>query len=277
MGIYFINSLIFIENALLGQIRIPRSLPASRLCSGQRQAGAIRNSIAILIWMSVVGITILSGCATTAGKASVQTPSVDIRGSQLEPYPLPEPSEGSLWADGGSTKLFVDLRAREVGDLVTVQISETQSGKLDANTKTSRDSSIEAGITDLLGYMQRLDEKKKSLNRKSLFNANFKPSFDGKGSSDRSGSVVASITARVLQVLPNGNLYISGKREVRVNDETQYITVAGIIRPEDIGQDNVIQSTYIADARVEYTGKGVIADKQRPGWLMRILDHVWPF
>ena len=271
------NYLIFIENALLGQIRSPRSLAAGRLCSRQRQAGAIRNSIAILIWMSVVGITILSGCATRAGKASVQAPSGDIRGSQLESYPLPEPSEGSLWADGGSTKLFVDLRAREVGDLVTVQISETQSGKLDANTKTSRDSSMEAGITDLLGYMQRLDEKKRSLNRKSLFNANFKPSFDGKGSSDRSGSVVASITARVLQVLPNGNLYISGKREVRVNDETQFITVAGIIRPEDIGQDNVIQSTYIADARVEYTGKGVIADKQRPGWLMRILDHVWPF
>jgi flagellar L-ring protein precursor FlgH len=256
MGIYFMSSLIFIENTLLGQIR---------------------NSIATLICIAVVGITILSGCATAPGKASVQAPSSDIHGSPLETYSLPEPSEGSLWADSGSTKLFGDLRAREVGDLVTVQISETQSGKLDANTKTSRDSSIEAGITDLLGYMKRLEEKHKTLDRTSLFNANFKPSFDGKGSSDRSGSVVASITARVLQVLPNGNLYISGKREVRVNDETQYITVAGIIRPEDIGQDNVIQSTYIADARVEYTGKGVIADKQRPGWLMRILDQVWPF
>ena len=263
------NSLVFIENTLPGKIRNPQSLPAV--------SDAICNSIALLVCFALAAITFLSGCATPPGKASVQAPSSDICGSQLENYPLPEPSEGSLWADSGSTKLFVDLRAREVGDLVTVQISETQSGKLDANTKTSRDSSIEAGITDLLGYMKRLEEKHNTLDRTSLFNANFKPSFDGKGSSDRSGSVVASITARVVRVLPNGNLYISGKREVRVNNETQYITVAGIIRPEDIGQDNVIQSTYIADARVEYTGKGVIADKQRPGWLMRILDHVWPF
>ncbi len=211
------------------------------------------------------------------GKASVPPPAGDIQGTQLEVYPLPEPSEGSLWADSGSTRLFVDMRAREVGDLVTVEISETPSAKLDANTKTSRDSSIEAGLTDLLGYMRALEEKNKRLDRTSLFKANFKPSFDGKGSSDRSGTVIASITARVVQVLPNGNLRISGKREVRVNNETQYITISGIIRPEDIQQNNVIQSTYIADARVEYAGKGVIADKQRPGWLMRILDHVWPF
>ena len=212
-----------------------------------------------------------------AGKASVQPPAGDIQGCEFEIYPLPEPSEGSLWADGGGTKLFGDLRAREVGDLVTIQISETPSAKLDANTKTSRDSSIEAGLTDLLGYMKALEEKKERLDRTSMFKAKFKPSFDGKGSSDRSGTVIASITARVVQVLPNANLRISGKREVRVNNETQYITISGIIRPEDIQQDNAIQSTYIADARVEYSGKGVIADKQRPGWLMRIVDHVWPF
>ena len=234
-------------------------------------------SIPILICIAVAGITILSGCATMAGKASVQAPVGDIQGSQLEAYPVPEPSEGSLWADGGSTKLFVDMRAREVGDLVTVEICETPTAELEANTRTSRDSSIEAGLPDLLGYMKALEEKNKRLDRTSLFKANFDSDFNGKGFSDRSGTVIASITARVVQVLPNGNLRISGKREVRVNNETQYITISGIIRPEDIEQDNVIQSPYIADARVEYTGKGVIADKQRPGWLTRILDHVWPF
>jgi flagellar L-ring protein precursor FlgH len=244
---------------------------------GNTLRGQIRNTIAILICIAVAGVMILSGCATMARKASVQPPAGDIQGSQLDIYPLPEPSEGSLWAGGGSTKLFGDLRAREVGDLVTVQISETPSAKLDANTKTSRDSNIEAGLTDLLGYMKALQEKNKRLDRTSMFKTKFKPSFDGKGSSDRSGTVIASITARVVQVLPNGSLRIWGKREVRVNNETQYITISGIIRPEDIQQNNVIQSTYIADARVEYTGKGVIADKQRPGWLMRILDHVWPF
>jgi flagellar L-ring protein precursor FlgH len=250
------NRLVFTKNALWGQIR---------------------NTMAILICIAVAGITILSGCATTAGKAPVQATGGDIQGPRLEAYPLPEPSEGSLWVDSGSTKLFVDMRAREVGDLVTVEISETPTAKLDANTKTSRDSSIEAGIEGLLGYMKALEEKNKRLDRKNMFKANFKPSFTGKGSSDRSGKVLASITARVVQVLPNGNLCISGKREIRVNNETQYITISGIIRPEDIEQANVIQSTYIADARVEYTGKGVIADKQRPGWLMRTVDHVWPF
>ncbi len=231
----------------------------------------------LLVCLALIAIATLSGCATMAGNASVQAPGGDIRGSQLEIYALPEPSEGSLWADSGSTRLFVDMRARQVGDLVTVAISETPSGKLDASTKTSRDSSIEAGMEDLLGYMKALQLKNKRLDRESMFKANFKPSFTGQGSSDRSGTVVASITARVVQVLPNGNLRISGKREVRVNNETQYITISGIIRPEDIEPSNVINSTYIADASIQYTGKGVIADKQSPGWLMRIVDHVWPF
>ncbi|MCK4388849.1 MAG: flagellar basal body L-ring protein FlgH [Desulfobacterales bacterium] len=238
----------------------------------------------LLVCLAVIAIATLSGCATMAGNASVQAPGSDIRGSQLEIYALPEPSEGSLWADSGGTRLFVDMRARQVGDLVTVAISETPSGKLDASTKTSRDSSIEAGIKDLLGYMKALEAKNRGLgglpsrfDRENMFNASFKSSFTGQGSSDRSGTVVASITARVVQVLPNGNLRISGKREVRVNNETQYITISGIIRPEDIEPSNVINSTYIADASIQYTGKGVIADKQRPGWLMRMVDHVWPF
>jgi flagellar L-ring protein precursor FlgH len=219
-------------------------------------------------------------------KASIQDPGGSAPIPVVEAYPTPERCEGSLWAGTGSTRLFVDMKAREIGDLVTVTISETPTGKLDANTKTSRDSSIEAGITDLLGYMQALEAKNKMgvpgtstsrLDRTSMFTASFKPSFDGKGSSDRSGNVVASITARVVQVLPNGNLGISGKREIMVNNETQFITISGIIRPEDISEDNVIQSTYVADARIEYSGKGVIADKQKPGWLMRVLDNVWPF
>lgn len=247
----------------------------------------MRSNIFNMVFLMILGMANLSGCSAIMHKASVQAPGGDIRVPQPESYPIPipEPSEGSLWADSGSTKLFVDMRAREVGDLVTVEISETPSAKLDANTKTSRDSSIEAGITDLLGYMKALEEKNQGvwgspsgqMDRTSMFKASFKPSFDGKGSSDRSGNVIASITARVVQVLPNANLRISGKREIKVNNETQYITISGTIRPEDISQSNVIQSTYIADARIGYTGRGIIADKQKPGWLMRILDHVWPF
>jgi flagellar L-ring protein precursor FlgH len=78
-------------------------------------------------------------------------------------------------------------------------------------------------------------------------------------------------------MLPNGNLFVKGRREIRVNHETQYLTLSGIIRPEDIGPDNEISSVYVADARIGYAGTGPVADKQKPGWLGRIVDHVWPF
>ena len=242
------------------------------------------SKIAILICSTLAGITILSGCATTAQKTSVQALTDNTQSPEFETLQQPAPAEGSLWADAGSTSLFVDMRARHVGDLVTVRISEKPTGKLYAKTKTSRDSSIAAGITALLGYMKALEEKNKKsgastsrLDRTSMFKANFTPSFTGEGTNDRTGELDAYITARVVQVLPNGNLRISGKQEIKVNNETQYITISGIIYPEDIDVNNQIQSTYVADARIEYSGKGVIADKQRPGWLMRILDHVWPF
>jgi len=100
---------------------------------------------------------------------------------------------------------------------------------------------------------------------------------EGKGSSDREGHIKAYITAVVIKVFPNGNLYINGKREITVNNETQYITLSGIVRPEDISRSNEISSTYVADARITYTGIGALADKQRVGWLGRIVDYVWPF
>ncbi len=233
----------------------------------------------ILVPIAIVAVVMatLSGCATTPQKAAVQTQAEDIQRPRFETFELPLPSEGSLWTDAGSTKLFGDMRASQIGDLVTVRISEKPTGELSAKTETSRDSSMEAGIDDLLGYMKALEGKNSRLDRKSLFKASFKPSFIGEGRNNREGELEAYVTARVVQVLPNGNLRILGKQEIRVNNETQYITLSGIIRPEDIDTNNEIQSAYVADARIAYSGKGVIADKQRPGWLMRVVDNAWPF
>ncbi len=245
----------------------------------------MRFKIAILFCLATASLAILSACGTVAQKSSTLTQNYDVHGPEFETLEPSVPSEGSLWAEAGSTRLFVDMRAREVGDLVTVRISERPTGKLYANTQTSRDSSIEAGITDLLGYLKGLEEKNKRadstttsrFDRTSMFKANFKPSFKGQGTNNRAGELDAYITARVVQVFANGNLRILGRQEIKVNNETQYISISGIIRPEDINTNNEVQSTYIADARIEYSGKGVISDKQRPGWLMRILDYVWPF
>ncbi len=110
-----------------------------------------------------------------------------------------------------------------------------------------------------------------------LINATLASKFDGKASSDRDGHIKAYISAVIIKVLPNGNFYINGKREIKVNNETQYIALSGIIRPEDISLSNEISSTYVADARINYAGIGPLADKQKPGWLGRIIDHVWPF
>lgn len=243
----------------------------------------MKSSIALLSCVASMILTIFSACATTTPKTLVQVDNYDLRGPGFKALESYVPSEGSLWAEAGSTRLFVDMRAREVGDLVTVRISEKPTGKLYAKTQTSRDSSIEAGITDFMGYLKQLEaannleSSRSNFDRTSLFKARFKPSFKGQGTNNREGELDAYITARVIEVLPNGNLRISGKQEIKVNNETQYISISGIIRPEDISTNNEIQSAYIADARIEYSGKGVIADKQRPGWLIRILDFIWPF
>jgi len=188
--------------------------------------------------------------------------------------------EGSLWSDARGITLYPDTTARRVGDVVTVRIVEDPEAELNANTKTSRSSSINAQLK-FLGYMQALADKNSRLAQNpgedDLIKAGLGMSFDGKGSSDRDGHVRAYVSAMVVKVLPNENLFIQGKREIKVNNETQYIALSGIIRPEDISPNNEIPSSYVANAKITYSGIGPLADKQRPGWLGRIVDYVWPF
>ena len=196
-------------------------------------------------------------------------------------YEPPKPEEGSLWSEMSEVSLFQDMKARKVGDTVTVRIVEDPEAELNANTKTSRSSSLEASKLKFLGYMKALAEKNSRLAQNpgtdDLMLASLGMKHDGKGSTDRDGHVKAYISAVVEKVLFNGNLYISGQREVRVNNETQYITLSGVVRPKDITSSNEVSSSFIADARITYSGSGPVADKQRVGWLGRVLDYVWPF
>jgi flagellar L-ring protein precursor FlgH len=111
----------------------------------------------------------------------------------------------------------------------------------------------------------------------NLIKANTKNNFDGSGETTRSGTITATIAAKVVEVLPNGNIAIEGKREIYVNHEKKEILLQGVVRPRDVGKDNTILSTQVADAKMIITGIGVIGEKQRPGWLARVLDGVWPF
>jgi flagellar L-ring protein precursor FlgH len=223
----------------------------------------------------------LTGCAGLSKAPSYRVQTAKIQKPAFDVYEPPKPEEGSLWSEMSEVSLFQDMKARKVGDTVTVRIVEDPEAALNANTKTSRSSSIDAAKLKFLGFMKALAEKNSRLAQDpgtdDLMLASLGTKFDGKGTTDRDGHVKAYITAVVKKVLFNGNLYISGQREIRVNHETQYITLSGVVRPKDITSSNEVSSTYVADARITYSGSGPVADKQKPGWLGRIVDYVWPF
>ncbi len=240
--------------------------------------------VVVIAGLAFVQIAVF-GCAASPKKVAVKATPAQRKKAALSTFYTPMlPSEGSLWTDHGEL-LFTDKRARKVGDTVVVDIVENSTSKLDANTTSERTSTLKAGATNFLGYSSRLAARPSSrkssgssyMDPTSILDLNYGSKTEGKGSIDRSGQVTASIGASVTEVLPNSNLVVYGRREMKVNDETQYITVSGIVRPEDVGPDNRVKSTYLADAKIVYSGRGVLADKQKSGWMARLLDTVWPF
>jgi len=228
----------------------------------------------VLKGIVLMALFLAAGCATPR-PVKIDTSNIPMQGSH-HAY-----TAGSIWP-GETTRnsFFQDLRARNVGDTVTVTISEKTSATKEATTSTARTSNndiaikkflglpLKFGMSDFLGQGQPFSPEVAS---------NYDSALDGSGTTKRSGQFSASITARVVEVLGNGNLVIEGKKDTILNNEHQYLVLSGIIRPEDLSVDNHVDSNLISDARIEYSGKGVIADEQRPGWMMRILDNVWPF
>lgn len=223
-------------------------------------------------------MVVFSGCARRQSQVYPKSSMDDANAlpSKEALFASLPPAEGSLWTDAGNM-LFVDQKARRAGDTVIVDIIENSSSKLDASTKTSKNSTVDADVSNLMGYMTWLKLKNPNFDPEKMVSAGYASEFEGEGESDRNGQITASVGAIVTGVLPNGNITIYGRREIKVNNEVQYITVSGMARPKDIGSDNRIKSIYLADARIEYSGKGVLAERQKAGWLTRIFDRVWPF
>lgn len=220
------------------------------------------------ILMIVMGI--LAGCATQ--EKEIKSPSFD----QQMPRQVPDYSSGSLW-QAGTNGLTEDFKARRKGDIVTILISETASASKAADTNTSRNSNISASMKNFLGLEKTGAFNSSFFDLANLINADAGSSFKGSGATSRKETLTATISAKVIEVLPNGNLQIEGRRNVKVNNEDQIIIVEGTVRPSDIGQDNIVSSSFVADARITYTGKGIISDRQSPGWLMNIVEKIWPF
>ncbi len=224
------------------------------------------------LWMLTI-LLLLAGCAGPASQ-------IDLR--EVEPVvpimqePAPPQTAGSLWSESRAG-LYRDVKAATVGDIVTVAITENASASKEAKTSTSRDSSMSAGITSLLGLERSVATMAGLADATSLIDAEASNDFEGNGKTSRKEDLVATLTTQVVEVMPNGNLRIKGNKTITVNSETQIVQLSGIVRPSDISTGNVVNSQHVLNARIAYVGAGVISDKQQPGWLVRGLDKVWPF
>jgi flagellar L-ring protein precursor FlgH len=194
------------------------------------------------------------------------------------PMPTPQTasySPNSLWRNG-SRAFFKDQRARQVGDLLTVTVNITDKAKFDNETKRSRINKEDSGVSDFAGS-KLLTGKAAQVMPGKILTADSTAQSEGKGSVDRTEDLKTSVAAVVTQILPNGNLVVEGRQEIRVNFEVRELIVAGIVRPEDIQSDNTIDSTKIAQARIAYGGRGQITDVQQPRYGQQVLDVLLPF
>ncbi len=225
----------------------------------------MKNMIFLLIAL------VLVSCATQRPPTPPKPPKVYF------PATEETPPEGSLFS-GSKAFFFEDHRAHRIGDVITVKILESYQSSMDVNNKMSRSTEVSAGVNSFLGFEKALEQSNPNFSSSSMLGGKYSSTVNGQGKLSHNTKIVATITARVIDVLPNGNLVIQGVRVIRQNENLEYLTVTGIVRPEDIDADNSVLSTQIADAHIEYSGAGPNASVTRgPGWLSRILQIIWLF
>ena len=240
-------------------------------------------SILVKLTACLLAASTLAGCGAAERLSRVGEPpslSPVMSPTQRKDYrpvsmPMPtpqilEPAANSLWRPGARA-FFKDQRAKQVGDVMTVVVNiQNERAQLSAETKRSRASGENAEVTNFFGLTPPA-----SVNPAVGLTGD--SNFSGSGSVDRSESVIIRLAAIVLQILPNGNLAVAGRQEVRVNGDLRELQVAGVIRPEDIRSDNTISWDKIAEARISYGGRGTITDVQQPRYGQQIFDIVFPF
>ncbi len=202
-----------------------------------------------------------------AGYKPVQMPMPAVQPASYNP--------NSLWRNG-SRAFFKDQRAHQVGDILTVKVKITDQAKVENGTSRTRTNSEDSGVSNFFGQgtMPALNAIKvpgKFITAESTANS------EGSGKIDRKEELTTNVAGVVTQLLPNGNLVIEGRQEIRVNFEVRELIVAGIVRPEDIESDNTIDSSKIAQARIAYGGRGQITDVQQPRYGQQVLDVLLPF
>lgn len=180
---------------------------------------------------------------------------------------------GTIYREGGSLSLFTDLRARNVGDILTVQLVERTNASKESSTTTARSTDIDTGFPVIAGRPVTSSGTEFLNNEISADNA-----FSGQADASQSNSLSGAITVTVAERLPNGNLVVMGEKWITLNQGEELIRLTGIVRPVDIRPDNSIASVKLADARITYSGRGALADANRQGWLARFFNSRWmPF
>ena len=227
--------------------------------------------------LGFAAVLLISGCGLFMRlyEPNPRIPAVEQRLPEAYPQLKAQvTTDGSLW-QSDTVSIWADDKAYRRGDIVLVKVSHKAEGAQNAKTDTKRTSSIKATISKFLGFEDNIIEA--TTGTPDLLDATSSNSFKGEGSTERKDDLQATISCLVLDVLDNGNIVIKGHQIVQVNYESSILSVQGLIRTSDIGPDNTIDSTRIANARIEFDGSGVVSDKQHPGIAMRLFDAVWPF
>ena len=231
---------------------------------------------------AIVGLSLLQGGC--GGQSQHSTPMPPLTPTQQ--YTEPEQrysNPGSMYSASEAADLYADNRARRVGDIILVKVVENSKSKTKADTTAQKQSSQSLGVQaafgrNTIGVIPGMGGPLTgNIGVDPMLSTSTSSGLNATGETKRENYVTATVGARVLQVLPGGVLQLQGAREIRVNDETQYMVISGLVRAQDVASDNSVESTQLADSKVEYYGKGQLADKQRQGWLSRLLDNVWPF
>ncbi len=252
--------------------------------SGSTRSGPARVALTAALALALAGcnaLTRLSEVGQEPRLAAIQNPAV-LHGNQPIAMPMPPPvvvdrHPNSLWRPG-SRAFLKDQRASEVGDILTVVIDISDDASISASTNRTRTAGEDSAMTSLLGYEASLAAiLPAAVDNLSLIDLDSNSSSTGAGSVARDETINLRIAALVTQVLPNGNLVIAGRQEVRVNYEIRQLQIAGMIRPEDITSTNIINYDQVAEARISYGGRGQVSDVQQPRYGQQIYDIIWPF
>jgi flagellar L-ring protein FlgH len=217
-----------------------------------------------------------SGCAPRHIAPFTPRQRVYKTGDYAQREASARPTNGSLFSDA-NPGFLQDTRAVRVGDFVVLNINENANAQGDSNTSLSHQDNATTGVTALLGIVPALQKAYPSMTPSQLASFASNMGFTGSGTTERKGQLTGNIAVRVVKEMPNGDLFVEGTKVVLINNEEYHLYLSGLLRPTDIAQDDSVDSSRLADAQIEFTGRGDLADQQRKGFLGRLLDNVNPF